>query len=159
MNNVEITDVAADPQMVCAAKEGVLVLSAANTWSSMRDWGHGRYFLKELEDKIFSYKAVNLPLSSSLCFKLFPHSLKIMQPLQRSQKRRSASRIYENIVPSKRHIRRLSIVIFLCFFILKSIKVEMMFEERKWEFLWLQNKIPVEQLQYCNYNNLHFSDA
>lgn len=70
-------------------------------------------------------------------------------------KSRSASRgIYENIT-YKGFLLLLSFV----FRIPKSIKMEIVCEERRMELFWLKTKIPAEQLQYCNYNNLHFSDV
>lgn len=121
------------------------------------------FFFKELEDIIFSYKTMNLPFSVflSLLQTLPPLLKKYAAPSKEPEKEqfimksRSASRgIYENIT-----YKDLLLLLSFVFRIPKSIEMEIVCEERRMELFWLKTKIPAEQLQYCNYNNLHFSDV
>lgn len=57
------------------------------------------------------------------------------------------------------HTRVFFLLLSFVFRIPKSIKMEIVREERRMELFCLKTKIPAEQLQYCNYNNLHFSDV
>lgn len=103
-----------------------------------------------------------LPLLQTLSSLLKKYSAPSKKPEKEKliMKSRSASRgIYENIVPSRRHIQGLFIVTFFCFLRPQVYKDgNNVCGEEKRTFLAL-TKIPAEQLQYCNYNNLHFSDV
>lgn len=117
-------------------KVAVSVLMAANIWSAVGTWGHGRYFLKEFEAIIFSYKAISLLFfaSSSIAWNKYspfwgalPQKEKlIMKPRNQESIMKPtyyASRLnYKSIVPSRKQSQGLFIVVFLSLLHLQMYK-------------------------------------
>lgn len=167
-----LTSLAPPERYLLQKKMAGLVLKAVNVWPAIGPWGHERYFLKGFEDIILSYKAISFP--SFAFVSLFP-----LQPLpsvpetcvapaeEHCQRKKNLLQnqvllqggfIKVSSLPENNHkgfLLLFSSLLYIC----KSIKMEIGCEERRGELFWLQTKLPSEQLQYCNYHNLCFSNV